>query len=391
MNNKRKSFVREMSDLRKEKITVKIFGNPKYYKGRHYPTSWARIAMDKFSERVMLVVSGGKNTKRAIPEARRAFSETLWFGNSTLIVSLNTGLVKVSDPKTSWATTDEWGNVYYYEDLPGTQDQIVGYGGQLYYRYFDGSFEDEPLNAGFVSFFWKADSDNPEGQSRITPADFALIQEKSYNLARRSVWADQAAMPKPVIQGIWEDADPNIGSTVADLVSGTNTVAGLPANPDTGEHLKIDQIPGAPGEPLLQHDGQLARDFAASKNITPYELGNNTAQPPTAEAMASAKESLILEVKAWEEEIQRDLEVFFEAIALYWDEEEPKVSFENPAQISESTRMAAAVQAVSIWPQARYSESFAREAGLSDSVVQEIFDVELEVVEDAPLELLQEA
>lgn len=391
MDTKRRNFVKEMSDLRKEKISVKIYGNPKYYKGRHYPTAWGRIAIDKFSERVLLVVSGGKNTRRAIPEVRRAISETLWFGNSTLIIDYSTGACRVSDPSTSWASTDAWGNTFYYQDLPNTVDQIVGYGGQLYYRTNEvEGVEDELLDAGFVSFFWKADSDNPCGQSRITPADFALIQEKSYNLARRAVWADQAALPKPVINGLWEDADPEIGKHVANLVAGTNTVAGLPKDPDTGELLKIEEIPGAPGAPLLQHDGQLARDFAASKNITPYELGENTAQPPTAEAMSSAKESLILEVKQWEEELQRDIEAFFEAIALLWDEEEPKVSFENPAQISESTRMAAAVQAQSIWPQYRYSEAAAREAGLSDAVVKEIFDVDLEVADASP-ELLQES
>ena len=92
MDRNRKALIKDLQNIRSESISTNFFsrlGNPKFYRGRRYPVAWGRITIDKFSERVLPVVAGGPSTKNTIPEVRRAITNALWFGNSSLIVELS--------------------------------------------------------------------------------------------------------------------------------------------------------------------------------------------------------------------------------------------------------------------------------------------------------------
>lgn len=383
-----KAEVNELSKFWDETYPVALPGKVKFYGDKKLQVGWASTAMQKFSERVTLIIAGGKVTRNSEPEIKRAVAQAIRYGNAALIIDRQSGLVRVSPAKTSYSTVDSWGQSTYVEEVGGG-DLIVGIDGELWLQPVQVGAEPVYLDAFYTSIFYKADNEHPYGQSRLSPASRTLIRAKSRNLMRREITADQGSYPQVIINGLWEDADASLGASVASVVGGTHRIAGLPKDPDTDEKLDIEQLTQVSPDPLLAHDSRLARDFCSIQNFSPAELGE--ASEMTAEAISSLKESLILEVEDFEVQISRELENFLVELATVWGEPAPELAFGDPAVITKAAAMDAATKAASIWPQFKYSREAAREAGLGAAVLAELFDEDGEAVIPNEEELLSAA
>lgn len=379
----KRTYTAEINELCRfwdETYPVSLPGGAVYYGDRKLQVGWASTALQKFTERIKISIKGGPATRNSAPEILRAIANAVKFGNSALIIDRATGLVRVSPVKTSWSEVDSWGNSTYVEELPGGA-LIVGHESELWLQPADSDSEPVELDAFFVSIFFRADDEHPFGQSRLTPASRSLIRSKSTNRMRREITADQGSYPQVFINGLWEDADPGIGEAAARVIGGTNRLAGLPKDPDTDAKLDIEQLTQVSPGPLLSHDSALARDFASIQNISPAEVGEPTAM--TKEAIDALKESLLLEVEAFEVQIRREVEAFLLELAAVWDESDPDFFFMDPAVVTRAAAMDAATKASSVWPGYKYSEAAAREARLGEAVISELFDEGEVVVTDA--------
>ena len=383
-----KSEVTDISRFLDETYPVTLPGKVRFYGDKKLQVGWASIAFQKFTERVNVLIKGGKVTRGSQPEIKRAIAQAVRYGNAALIIDRSTGLVRVSPAKTSYSTVDSWGQATYVEELAGG-DLIVGIDGELWLQPIKADSEPIYLDAFYTSIFYKSDNEHPFGQSRLTPASRTLIRAKSRNLMRREITADQGSYPQVILNGLWEDADASLGASVAQVIGGTHRIAGVPKDPDTDEKLDIEQLTQVSPDPLLAHDSSLARDFCSIQNFSPAELGEPSAL--TAEAIASLKESLILEVQDFEIQISRELENFLVELATVWGEPAPEIAFGDPEVITKAAAMDAATKASSIWPQFKYSREAAREAGLGDAVLSELFDEDGEAVIPDEEELLSAA
>lgn len=147
----------------------------------------------------------------------------------------------------------------------------------------------------------RASADRPLGKSRITNTARRIIQEVGRLKRREEIAEEFYALPQRYITGLAEGAnkDSNLDSAIGKVWVVTKDEEG--EAPDIGQlqQMSIDGFIGAKKDK--------ARDFCAETALTLRNLGYETGNPTSAESLASMSDDLLLEAKATQEEMGKQI------------------------------------------------------------------------------------
>jgi hypothetical protein len=374
--------VRELRQLLDEDYKVALPGNFTRSSSRRNQVAWARIGVEKFCYRIIPQLRGaGPKTKAALPLISEAIYDAVAFGNSTLVVA-NDGSYRVSTPETGVAEVDAFGSVAFEENF-AKNESTFGNEGSLYFS--DNNWKSAPVGS-FFSIFYRANFKHKYGQSRVTPAIRAMIKAESRTNMRMEEVEDNQSFPLRVINGLWENFDPQVMDAARSLVTGANQIIGLPKNPDSDQYLELEEFKGAEFDGFLKIKDQRARACAAAFNIDPIELGVTTTNPSSAEALYASKEDLVLEVAAFENRIHSTAQAFLSRVAELNGESEPVLYWAEPATPSKASQADAFVKLASVIPQLATSHAALAWAGLPGDLAVELAEEALKASKAAEVQ-----
>lgn len=371
------SWSAEVADVRSfldENYSVPLSGGgyaQRSLSRREQQLPWGRIGIERFTERVIPLLSGVDSSSSywsgVISAIRQACRDAVCFGNSTIIVDPD-GELRVSVPENSCATRTPF-TQSFVEDF-GTVRTMAGDDGRLLVAR-DGSDTFEDSGSMVFSIFYRADGAHPNGASRLSPAIRSCIRSASRNKARAEIAASFYAFPQRIFNGAWEELDRSVAEGLKTFTQGATTLAILPQGPQ-GEKLEIKDLPAADFSPFISMQRELATEVASGFGISFSDLGLTTDQPQSADAIYALKEGLSVAITAWEQEITSPLQAMLVRCAeiMGLDDEPPTLSWQEPALPSKSSAADAAIKLVSAFPALKDSRAVLAWAGLPASVLE---------------------
>lgn len=376
------NHVRETRNFLDSRYTVNIGPNISAIVDTDYQLGWGRIGCEKFYDRIIPGVDN-ENFDIVAVKFKKATQQAVEFGNASLVVSTD-GTIRIPAPESSGAYVDALDNVHYHEALGELQVRSVnGIVESKKISENDKKWKADPTTTVFT-IFYKQDAAHPFGQSRITPAIRKSIRSASRSKMRAEIASNYRTYPMVLFNGLWEDLASNVAQGITKLKSGVSNVLGLPKDPDTGEKISVESIPQADFTPFLKLRESYAADVAAAFNIDPQELGIQSIQPSSADAIFASKEDLVVEIEAFTREIKPVFQRLVNYLASLLEIEAPKVYFAEPATPSKASQADAFTKLAVVVPQLKYSAAAMRWAGLPQDVIDDIAmdDFELEVSEE---------
>ena len=370
------SWAAEVADVRSfldENYSVPLSGGgyaQRSLSRREQQLPWGRIGIERFTERVIPLISGVDSSSSywsgVISAIRQACRDAICFGNSTIIVDPD-GQLRVSVPENACATRTPF-TQSFVEDF-GAVKTMAGDDGALLVASGDGtSFEDS--GSVVFSIFYHADGAHPNGTSRMSPAIRSCIRSASRNKMRAEIAASFYAFPQRIFNGAWEELDRSVGDGLKSFTQGASTIAILPQGPQ-GEKLEIKDLPSADFTPFISMQKELATEVASGFGISFSDLGVTTDQPQSADAIYALKEGLSVAITAWEQEITSPLQAMLVRCAeIMGLDEPPTLSWQEPALPSKSSAADAAIKLVSAFPALKDSRAVLAWAGLPASVLE---------------------
>lgn len=397
IDSKWSSHVKKIKSYMDEDYSASLRGMGTEY-GTHH-LAWGRTGVEKFCARIIpLLEAPGKKTKRATKYINIAARDCITYGNSSLIVSPD-GTIRVSNPELSFAEKDTFGTVRFYEDH-GNGVETKAVNGVMQIKNGNDREWEDSSNRVFT-IFYTTGSGAPRGKSRISPAIMNTIDAASRNLCRIEEGADTVAFPQRILNGIFEefvtgDPDSNVEAgalveqTLHTLETGVKKVIGLPASSE-GKKMSIEEFSASDFSNLLSLHANYAKDTASAFNIDVSEMGVTGAVPSSAEALYASKEDLILEVQAFENFIEDDLQDYIDFVANVFGEVETTLVWAPPATPSAVSQADAFVKLAGAVPQLAYSRRGLIEAGLNPKTVEELMSQEKIEITPEKLKELQDA
>ena len=370
------SWAAEVADVRSfldENYSVPLSGGgyaQRSLSRREQQLPWGRIGIERFTERVIPLISGVDSSSSywsgVISAIRQACRDAVCFGNSTIIVDPD-GELRVSTPENSVATRTPF-TQSFVEDF-GDVKTMAGDDGRLLVASGDGvSFEDS--GSMVFSIFYHADGAHPNGASRMSPAIRSCIRSASRNKMRAEIAASFYAFPQRIFNGAWEELDRSVAEGLKTFTQGATTLAILPEGPQ-GQKLEIKDLPAADFTPFISMQKELATEVASGFGVSFSDLGVTTDQPQSADAIYALKEGLSVAITAWEQEITSPLQAMLVRCAeIMGLEETPTLSWQEPALPSKSSAADAAIKLVSAFPALKDSKAVLAWAGLPASVLE---------------------
>lgn len=337
---------------------------------REQQLPWGRIGVERFTERVIPLLSGVDSASSywqgVVSAIRQACRDAVCFGNSTIIVDPD-GELRVSVPETAVATKTPF-TQSFVEDFGDVRTMAGDDGRLLVARGDDTTFEDS--GSMVFSIFYRADGAHPNGASRLSPAIRSCIRSASRNKMRAEIAASFYAFPQRIFNGAWEELDRSVAEGLKSFTQGASTLAILPQGPQ-GEKLEIKDLPAADFSPFISMQKELATEVAAGFGIAFSDLGVTTDQAQSADAIYALKEGLSVAITAWEQEITSPLQAMLVRCAeIAGLEEPPTLSWQEPALPSKSSAADAAIKLVSAFPALKDSRAVLAWAGLPASVLE---------------------
>lgn len=160
----------------------------------------------------------------------------------------------------------------------------------------------------------RASADRPLGKSRITNTARRIIQEVGRLKRREEIAEEFYALPQRYITGLAEGAkkDANLDSAIGKVWTVTKDEEG--DAPDIGQlqQMSIDGFIGAKKDK--------ARDFCAETALTLRNLGYETGNPTSAESLSAMSDDLLLEAKATQEEMGKQIKELCITLRLALDD-----------------------------------------------------------------------
>lgn len=370
------SWAAEVADVRSfldEDYSVPLSGGgyaQRSLSRREQQLPWGRIGIERFTERVIPLLSGVDSASSywqgVVSAIRQACRDAVCFGNSTIIVDPD-GELRVSVPETAVATKTPF-TQSFVEDFGDVRTMAGDDGRLLVARGDDTTFEDS--GSMVFSIFYRADGAHPNGASRLSPAIRSCIRSASRNKMRAEIAASFYAFPQRIFNGAWEELDRSVAEGLKSFTQGASTLAILPQGPQ-GEKLEIKDLPAADFSPFISMQKELATEVAAGFGIAFSDLGVTTDQAQSADAIYALKEGLSVAITAWEQEITSPLQAMLVRCAeIMGVDEPPTLSWQEPALPSKSSAADAAIKLVSAFPALKDSRAVLAWAGLPASVLE---------------------
>lgn len=370
------SWAAEVADVRSfldENYSVPLSGGgyaQRSLSRREQQLPWGRIGIERFTERVIPLLSGVDSASSywqgVISAIRQACRDAVCFGNSTIVVDPD-GELRVSVPETAVATRTPF-TQSFVEDFGDVRTMAGDDGRLLVARGDDTTFEDS--GSMVFSIFYRADGAHPNGASRLSPAIRSCIRSASRNKMRAEIAASFYAFPQRIFNGAWEELDRSVAEGLKTFTQGATTLAILPQGPQ-GEKLEIKDLPAADFTPFISMQKELATEVASGFGIAFSDLGVTTDQAQSADAIYALKEGLSVAITAWEQEITSPLQAMLVRCAeIAGLEEPPTLSWQEPALPSKSSAADAAIKLVSAFPALKDSRAVLAWAGLPASVLE---------------------
>lgn len=133
----------------------------------------------------------------------------------------------------------------------------------------------------------RPDARRPFGHSRISRACMSIVQSAQRTLLRTEVGAEFYSVPQKYVVGLSEDAEfNNKSATLASFLSFTKD--------EDGDKPQLGQFNQQSMQPHLEHLRLLASVFAGETGLTLDDLGFNTQNPTSYEAIVASHTSLKL-------------------------------------------------------------------------------------------------
>ncbi len=150
------------------------------------------------------------------------------------------------------------------------------------------SFTNNALYPLLVPIIYRPDSKRPFGHSRISRACMDLMDKARNTVTRAEVSAEFYAFPQKWVVGLSQDAEPMDAwkATVSSMLQFTKD--------DEGQHPIVGQFATASMTPHQEQLKMYASAFAGETGLTVGDLGFETANPTSAEAIKASHENLRL-------------------------------------------------------------------------------------------------
>lgn len=369
--------VKEINRFLDESYFVNISGKGVNGAGR---VPWGRIGVEKFYARVIPQILGSREAKRLAPTIRSACHDAICYGNSTILL-FDSGDIGVSDPLTSVATRNRFGQVVFegYEDvtmITQPNPTLVGINGVLAAVTRGEAGEPDTYEAvgSYYSIFFKS---GKNGESRITPA----IRREILAQARTELRIEEAenfyTWPQRILNGVWDDftEDQQLSDAVQSVITGVKEVLAIPKDPDTNEKVSVESWAGGDFTKSIQLKDSRMKSVAAAFNIDAQELGFTSSQFSSAEAIYTAKEDLMLEIQEFTANATDAVEDFLERASDLLGFEYEAFNWADPATPSIGSRADYFIKLVKEIPGLKYSKTALMEMNLlSPTVLDDIFE-----------------
>lgn len=147
----------------------------------------------------------------------------------------------------------------------------------------------------------RASANRPLGKSRITNTVRRIIQEVGRLKRREEIAEEFYALPQRYITGVAEGADKD--STLDSAIGKVWVIN----KDEEGDAPTIGQLAQMTIDQFETAKKDKARDFCAETALTLRNLGYETGNPTSAESLASMSDDLLLEAKATQEEMGRQI------------------------------------------------------------------------------------
>lgn len=367
--------VRNIQSYLDESYDIEIVGIGSFKNFKSLQLPWARVIVEKFTDRLIPVIKGGTITKAVEYEIDLWIRQAVQFGNASIIVSSN-GTIRIPSPLNSLAQKAEDGSILFYEETP--YGQFWGWNEELHFRPKNSDEDYLVDDAQIFTIFYDESSLKPYGQSRLSDAIRYQITWASRVLSyAESVSYSQSHTQlifTNINQDIMQAANRNDSKSVKDLRAikvGIHDALML-GDSDSGNETKVNTIDPTDPSGLLKVFERIAATVASSRNLEPREFGNTAAVAPSAEAQHASKEDLVLEVKKFSKKIKRTVLAFLYAVAEANGEEEPELQWGNPATPSEAAQMDAFSKAVQANPAAGMLRSTHIYYGWAPEIIDEL-------------------
>lgn len=147
----------------------------------------------------------------------------------------------------------------------------------------------------------RASANAPLGKSRLTKTARRVIQEVGRLKRREEIAEEFYSLPQRYINGIAEGAqkDPNLDQAIGKVWAINKD--------DEGEKPEIGQLPQMSIDGFIGAKKDKARDFCAETALTLRNLGYETGNPTSAEALATMSDDLLLEATNSQEEMGQQI------------------------------------------------------------------------------------
>lgn len=148
-------------------------------------------------------------------------------------------------------------------------------------------FEHEAPYPLLVPVINRPDARRPFGHSRISRACMGIVQSAMRTMLRTEVGAEFFSVPQKYVVGISQDAEfNNRKATLSSFLKFTKD--------EEGDHPVLGQFQQQSMAPHLDHMKMLASMFASETHLTLEDLGFNTGNPASYEAICASHEQLRL-------------------------------------------------------------------------------------------------
>jgi hypothetical protein len=343
--------------------------------------SWARIGMEKFTDRI--IIDNTDIPPHVKSQLMKALRNAVVYGQGVVEVSPSQRL-RVLNPMKTTGVLDDYGDTAFvmYQDR---ESKAYTWNSSIVNVNNPDNVATLPGTPFVLAYNW--DEDHPCGQSRITTPLVRIIKSSVRNLVRSEVAAELQAFPLTYAINVLDDPTQDVGygqlsddemaqrekdkeaskENVRRWASGMGDILSLNSDPDTGLEPKLGQLQQLTLEPLNSQTRQLASIAAAEMNIHPSELGVYNSNPTSEQSLYSSKEDLILEIQRFEDSVTEMLNRILDAMGV-----EATVSFADPATPSQSVRANSFSQIVATVPEiTRFPEGL-KFAGLPPELTDKV-------------------
>lgn len=335
---------------------------------------WGRMIVDKFVDRLNLVISGGLMTKAAEEEIIEWITQAVEFGNASLIVT-DEGRIRIPAPSRALAQKQNNGRILFLEDL-GDDGTLWGIDDELYYRAPATEIDVLVDNAQIFTIFYGDSNEQPYGQSRLSRAIRKQITWASKVLSYIESVSFNQSHTQLIFTGInqeimqaYQSGDVESAESLKAIQLGIHKALMVGEGDKT--EPKVSTVDPTDPSGLIKVFERIVANVATSRNMEPREFGNIAAVAPSAEAQHSQDGKLISEVNRFIRKITRPVLSALVAVAEANGEPTPTIFWDDPAMLSATARMAAFNMKVQAMPATRLNKVSLVRAGFTTEEIEE--------------------